>query len=138
LSFVGAKNMIASSRVALAVDANVISLRGARSAVDHLFGKKIVEIRALAAVQFALQLRICWRKKLLFRPRLNFNFQLTVVLGDPLAVRSASTLLVAALLLAEVLLVVGTVLCVARVVAHALADAVVAAVLWPRVVAFPL
>ena len=57
--------MIASSRVALAVDANVVSLRGARSAVDHLFGKKIVEVGALAAIQFALQLRICWRKQII-------------------------------------------------------------------------
>lgn len=50
--------MIASSRVALAVDANIVSLRGARGAVDNLFGKKVVEVGALAAIKLALQFRV--------------------------------------------------------------------------------
>jgi hypothetical protein len=55
LSFVRAKNVIASSRVALAIDANVVSLRRARGAINHLFGKKVVEVGALSAIQLALQ-----------------------------------------------------------------------------------
>jgi len=62
---------------------------------------------------------------------------LTIIFGDPLDVAEASSL-GAALLLPEVLVVVGTVLDVARVVAHTVADAVFAPVFGPGVVAVAL